>query len=268
MHYHAVHQLNEHLQWITWLSVISIRGGQVLLASAVYRQALPASKWYLINDQQSGLSSRISCLHAWLAPWNLVQVHDLTIGVEFGARMINIEGKQIKLQIWDTVSLRFDWTLLCSTHSWYLQAGQEAFRSITRSYYRGAAGALLVYDITRRDTFNHLVRAAFVFSGLFTSRLFRPHGWKMQGSIATATWWLCSSATRGPSSVHASISCSETDYVDRAMMKIFQWHGWWISPILLIYACLQWSGSSPRCKARRGGSFCKRTWPRFHGNFR
>merc|ERR1719369_2185903 len=41
------------------------------------------------------------------------------------------------LQIWDT-------------------AGQEAFRSITRSYYRGAAGALLVYDITRRDTFNHL----------------------------------------------------------------------------------------------------------------
>ena len=51
--------------------------------------------------------------------------------------MINIDGKQIKLQIWDT-------------------AGQESFRSITRSYYRGAAGALLVYDITRRETFDHL----------------------------------------------------------------------------------------------------------------
>ncbi|KAJ4462261.1 putative Ras-related protein Rab-14 [Paratrimastix pyriformis] len=60
-----------------------------------------------------------------------------TIGVEFGTRMCVVQGKNIKLQIWDT-------------------AGQERFRAVTRSYYRGAAGALLVYDITRRSTFNNL----------------------------------------------------------------------------------------------------------------
>jgi len=64
-------------------------------------------------------------------------VHDLTIGVEFGAKTVSIDNKQIKLQIWDT-------------------AGQESFRSITRSYYREAAVALLVYDVTRRETFTHL----------------------------------------------------------------------------------------------------------------
>jgi len=60
-----------------------------------------------------------------------------TIGVEFGSKIVNISGKSIKLQIWDT-------------------AGQERFRSVTRSYYRGAAGALLVYDITSRETYNTL----------------------------------------------------------------------------------------------------------------
>ncbi|EPY31614.1 Rab family, other [Strigomonas culicis] len=64
-------------------------------------------------------------------------MHDLTIGVEFGARMVNVQGRNVKLQIWD-------------------YAGQESFRSITRSYYRGASGALLVYDVTRRETFEHL----------------------------------------------------------------------------------------------------------------
>eukprot|EP00808_Paulinella_micropora_P019765 g28901.t1 len=63
--------------------------------------------------------------------------HDITIGVEFGAKTIDLGGTAIKLQIWDT-------------------AGQESFRSITRSYYREAAVALLVYDVTRRETFTHL----------------------------------------------------------------------------------------------------------------
>lgn len=67
--------------------------------------------------------------------------------------MITLDGKQIKLQIWDTVSVfflvlrKFYWLLIASLM--VFKAGQESFRSITRSYYRGAAGALLSYDITR-----------------------------------------------------------------------------------------------------------------------
>ncbi|KAK0586056.1 hypothetical protein LWI29_000259 [Acer saccharum] len=60
-----------------------------------------------------------------------------TIGVEFAYRNIRIGDKIIKAQIWDT-------------------AGQERFRAITSSYYRGALGALLVYDITRRATFENI----------------------------------------------------------------------------------------------------------------
>ena len=63
----------------------------------------------------------------------------MTIGVEFGAKTIEINGKTIKIQIWDT-------------------AGQEAFQAITRTYYKGAIGALLVYDITRRETFTHVTK--------------------------------------------------------------------------------------------------------------
>jgi len=92
-------------------------------------------KYIIIGDTGAGKS----CLLLQFTDKRFQPVHDLTIGVEFGARMVNIDSKQIKLQIWDT-------------------AGQESFRSITRSYYRGAAGALLVYDISRRDTFAHLSR--------------------------------------------------------------------------------------------------------------
>ncbi|KAJ7975222.1 Ras-related protein like [Quillaja saponaria] len=60
-----------------------------------------------------------------------------TIGVEFAYRNIKVGDKLIKAQIWDT-------------------AGQERFRAITSSYYRGALGALLVYDITRRSTYENI----------------------------------------------------------------------------------------------------------------
>ncbi|TRZ06315.1 hypothetical protein HGM15179_020793, partial [Zosterops borbonicus] len=71
-----------------------------------------------------------SCLLHHFIESKFKQDSNHTIGVEFGSKVVNVGGKTVKLQIWDT-------------------AGQERFRSVTRSYYRGAAGALLVYDITR-----------------------------------------------------------------------------------------------------------------------
>lgn len=62
-----------------------------------------------------------------------------TIGVEFATRSIEVEGKTIKAQIWDT-------------------AGQERYRAITAAYYRGAVGALLVYDIAKHTTYENVER--------------------------------------------------------------------------------------------------------------
>lgn len=63
---------------------------------------------------------------------------DPTIGIEFGSHLVTLpSGERIKLQVWDT-------------------AGSEQFRSITRSYYKGSAGCLLVYDVSERHSFEHL----------------------------------------------------------------------------------------------------------------
>lgn len=62
-----------------------------------------------------------------------------TIGVEFQTRTVTINRKSIKAQIWDT-------------------AGQERYRAVTSAYYRGALGAMLVYDITKRQSFDHVAR--------------------------------------------------------------------------------------------------------------
>ncbi|EDR29171.1 GTP-binding protein YPTC4, putative [Entamoeba dispar SAW760] len=78
-----------------------------------------------------------SCLLLQFQDKRFQPIHDLTIGVEFGTKTIPIQGQSVKLQIWDT-------------------AGSEKFRSITRSYYRGATGALLVYDISRKESFEKI----------------------------------------------------------------------------------------------------------------
>jgi Ras-related protein Rab-2A len=90
-------------------------------------------KYIIVGDTAVGKS----CLLLSFTDRRFKETHDVTIGCDFGSRTVFMEQKTIKIQIWDT-------------------AGQENFRSITRAYYRGATVALLVYDVSRRDSFMHL----------------------------------------------------------------------------------------------------------------
>eukprot|EP00029_Vermamoeba_vermiformis_P002405 TRINITY_DN12778_c0_g1_i1.p1 TRINITY_DN12778_c0_g1~~TRINITY_DN12778_c0_g1_i1.p1 ORF type:complete len:209 (-),score=70.23 TRINITY_DN12778_c0_g1_i1:54-680(-) len=105
-------------------------------------------KYIIIGDAASGKSS---LLHRFIEN-KYKQEPNHTIGVEFGAKTVHVAGKNIKLQIWDT-------------------AGQERFRSVTRSYYRGAAGCLIVYDITSRESYNHVPSWLADARGLATNDL-------------------------------------------------------------------------------------------------
>ena len=88
-------------------------------------------KYIIIGDSGVGKS----CLLLQFLENSFKPNHEATIGVEFGTKVITVNGNMnVKLQVWDT-------------------AGQDAFKSITRSYYRNAAGALVVYDITSRASF-------------------------------------------------------------------------------------------------------------------
>jgi len=60
-----------------------------------------------------------------------------TVGLDFKMKTIDIEGQSINVQIWDT-------------------AGQEKFRTITKKYYRGASGYILVFDVSNRNSFEHI----------------------------------------------------------------------------------------------------------------
>jgi len=90
-------------------------------------------KLLLIGDSGVGKS----CLLLRFADDTYMESYISTIGVDFKIRTIELDGKTIKLQIWDT-------------------AGQERFRTITSSYYRGAHGIIIVYDVTDMETFNNV----------------------------------------------------------------------------------------------------------------
>jgi Ras-related protein Rab-2A len=90
-------------------------------------------RYIIVGDMAVGKS----CLLLQFTDHKFRHQHELTIGVEFGGKNIEVKNKTIKIQIWDT-------------------AGQEAFQAITRTYYKGGIGALLVYDITRKETFDHI----------------------------------------------------------------------------------------------------------------
>lgn len=90
-------------------------------------------KFIIIGDSGTGKT----CLLRQFLDSKFPRTSTHTLGVEFGCKKLTIGDKKVKIQIWDT-------------------AGQERFRSVTRSYYRGSAAALVVYDVTRPETFSHV----------------------------------------------------------------------------------------------------------------
>ena len=90
-------------------------------------------KYIIIGDAAVGKSNLLlRYVHGQFKP-----EYQLTIGVEFGAKNIQLNDKIFRIQIWDT-------------------AGQENFRSITRAYYKNSVCALIVYDISSKDSFNNV----------------------------------------------------------------------------------------------------------------
>jgi len=95
------------------------------------------AKILLIGNSSVGKSSIL--LRFTDETWLSEDESSATIGVDFRVTKMDVRGKKVKLSIWDT-------------------AGQERFRTITSSYYRGAQGIILVYDVANRESFEALPR--------------------------------------------------------------------------------------------------------------
>mmetsp|Transcript_41595 Transcript_41595/g.104902 ORF Transcript_41595/g.104902 Transcript_41595/m.104902 type:complete len:209 (+) Transcript_41595:73-699(+) len=91
--------------------------------------------WKILIIGDSGVGK--SCMLVRFVDNTFSESFISTLGVDFKFRTIDVDGKKVKLQIWDT-------------------AGQERFRTVTSSYYHGANGVLVVYDITDPVSFNNV----------------------------------------------------------------------------------------------------------------
>ena len=91
-------------------------------------------KILLLGDSSVGKT----CILTRYADNTFHEEHMATVGLDFKEKNVNLDnGKTIKVQIWDT-------------------AGQDRFKSITKNYYKGAHGIILIYDVTKRKTFDNL----------------------------------------------------------------------------------------------------------------
>ena len=143
--------LNKNLWWNPWnklftkklknLHIIKINNKvfilnkKILINKIIMDDCAYLLKYIIVGDSSVGKS----CFMLRFTDNRFKLDHDITIGVEFGTKVIKIGKNLIKIQIWDT-------------------AGQESFRSIARSYYRGAVGVLMMYDITNKDSFINIFR--------------------------------------------------------------------------------------------------------------
>ena len=86
----------------------------------------------MVGDSGVGKTNIISAFTNPSFQYNIIHVP--TVGVDFNSKIIQVQNKKIKLQVWDT-------------------AGQERYRTITETYYKGAAGIMLVYSVGNRQSF-------------------------------------------------------------------------------------------------------------------